>query len=104
MREPNRDYRTEKYNDKKNGDDRKKQSVNLRTTSIEFSQSEKQVKKKRTVSGTNGVTKDLTSVSWDSRKERENGTENVFEEVMAENFPNVVNSRRIKKLSESHTE
>ena len=46
MREPNRDYRTEKYNDKKNGDDRRKQSVNLWTTSIEFSQSEKQVKKK----------------------------------------------------------
>lgn len=60
--------------------------------------------KKWTVSGTNGVTEDLTSVSWDSRKERENGTENVFEEVMVENFPNVVNSRRIKKLSESHTE
>ena len=35
----------------------------------------------------NGVTKDLTSVPWDSRKERENGTANVFEEVMAENFP-----------------
>lgn len=31
MREPNRHYRTEKYNDKKNGDDRRKQSVDLRT-------------------------------------------------------------------------
>lgn len=37
------------------------------------------------------------------KRERENGTENIFEEIMAENFPNVVNSRRLKKLSETQT-
>lgn len=63
----------------------------LEDRTIEFTQS-KQQRKKYTRKNWGVITKNIIFVLWNFPKERkkENGVESIFEEVMAENFSNLV--------------